>query len=548
MVVDDPSHPISFDVTGEGSLGRVDTTGTITSDPDWHHIVGTWDGTTMRVYIDGSVDPTTDPRAGNVDRAGKELWIGHGDHAIEKAWSYPWDGALDEVRISDLARSPDWITAQHKSMTDTFATYGGAENASPWWDGSWGKRVPITITYAGRGLTNYQVKVDVAYNADMQPDFDDIRFIDSAHTTELDYYRESDYTASSSAVFWVEVPSIPDGGKTIYMYYDNAGVSTTSSGPNTFEYFDDFESFSTGSVNGQDSWVAPAGSASNPGQIMDSNAFDGTKQLEHYNSSDHGSGRILNLGGDRMIDFRLNLITKGPNTTSDTKVVLFDDEGSDVSIKTRRETSETNWRDSYNGATHDTGVAFSEGSWTRVRIGVFNSGTMDYWIGGTQVYNDLSQNFDDFQEIQFYTDENAGIRFDEAFIRKYVSSEPTTSVDPEEDPLTYSQVAEGGLPSSSSESLASANNNCSLPFGSGDYLYLGSTSKFTGVNIDLQQAGAGGTLNWQYWNGAWANLSNVTGAAKNFTASGFVHFDQPSDWAKTSVNGGPSLYYVRAYL
>jgi hypothetical protein len=83
----------------------------------------------MRVYIDGSVDPTTDPRAGNVDRAGKEFWIGHGDHAIEKAWSYPWDGALDEVRISDLARTPDWITAQHKAMMDTFATYGGEESS-----------------------------------------------------------------------------------------------------------------------------------------------------------------------------------------------------------------------------------------------------------------------------------------------------------------------------------------------------------------------------------------------------------------------------------
>jgi hypothetical protein len=115
LVVDDPSHPISFDVTAEGSLGRVDTTGTITSDPDWHHIVGTWDGTTMRVYIDGTVDPTTDPRAGNVDGAGKEFWLGHGDHAIEKAWSYPWDGVLDEVRVSDIGRTAEWIQTEYNN-------------------------------------------------------------------------------------------------------------------------------------------------------------------------------------------------------------------------------------------------------------------------------------------------------------------------------------------------------------------------------------------------------------------------------------------------
>jgi hypothetical protein len=115
LVVDNPSHPISFDVTGEGSVGRVDTAGTISSDPDWHHIVGTWDGATMRVYIDGSVDANTDPRTGNVDRAGKEFWIGHGDHAIEKAWSFPWYGQMDEVRISDSARTVEWISTEYNN-------------------------------------------------------------------------------------------------------------------------------------------------------------------------------------------------------------------------------------------------------------------------------------------------------------------------------------------------------------------------------------------------------------------------------------------------
>ncbi len=33
-------------------------------------------------------------------------------------------GFIDEVRISDNARSPGWIAAQHKSMTDNFTTFG----------------------------------------------------------------------------------------------------------------------------------------------------------------------------------------------------------------------------------------------------------------------------------------------------------------------------------------------------------------------------------------------------------------------------------------
>ncbi|NIR02724.1 MAG: hypothetical protein GTN78_21405, partial [Gemmatimonadales bacterium] len=63
-------------------------------------------------------------------------------------------------------------------------------------------------------------------------------------------------------------------------------------------------------------------------------------------------------------------------------------------------------------------------------------------------------------------------------------------------------------------------------------------SKFTGVNIDLDPVGAGGTLDWQYWNGSsWTNLtvSETVSGAKDFTADGCVYFTQPSDWAKTSV-------------
>jgi len=104
----------------------------------------------------------------------------------------------------------------------------------------WSRRVPVTISNPGSGLTDYQVRVDVNYDADMQPDFDDIRFKDSDGSTELSHWRES-YTASTSAIFWVKVPSIPSGTKTIYMYYGNGAASSASDGDATFEFFDDFE-------------------------------------------------------------------------------------------------------------------------------------------------------------------------------------------------------------------------------------------------------------------------------------------------------------------
>lgn len=75
----------------------------------------------------------------------------------------------------------------------------------------------------------------------MQADYDDIRFTSSDGTTLIDHWLESK-TNSSTADFWVEVPSIPASpdSTTIYMYYGNSGASTASNGTNTFVFFDDF--------------------------------------------------------------------------------------------------------------------------------------------------------------------------------------------------------------------------------------------------------------------------------------------------------------------
>ncbi len=101
------------------------------------------------------------------------------------------------------------------------------------------RRKSITLSNSGSTLTNYQVKVDVTYDSDMQTDFDDIRFRASDGTTALDFWLESK-TDSTSAVFWVEVPSIPNGSSTIYMYYKNSLATSASNGSNTFTFFDDF--------------------------------------------------------------------------------------------------------------------------------------------------------------------------------------------------------------------------------------------------------------------------------------------------------------------
>ncbi|MCK9578301.1 DUF2341 domain-containing protein [bacterium] len=103
----------------------------------------------------------------------------------------------------------------------------------------WNKRKPITVSSTS-ALTDYQIKLVVTYDSDMQADFDDLRFTSSDGKTLLDYWIESK-TDSSTATVWVKVPSLISGNTSIFMYYGNTSAVTTSNGSNVFTLFDDFD-------------------------------------------------------------------------------------------------------------------------------------------------------------------------------------------------------------------------------------------------------------------------------------------------------------------
>jgi hypothetical protein len=119
---------------------------------------------------------------------------------------------------------------------------GGQVNLTLYNGGAGGSGIVI-VRYLASALTNYQVKLTVPYVANMRADFGDLRFTSSDGSTQLSYWIES-YTASSSAVVWVKIPSFPAGNTTIYMYYGNPWTNTTGNGTNTFDFFDDFSAAS----------------------------------------------------------------------------------------------------------------------------------------------------------------------------------------------------------------------------------------------------------------------------------------------------------------
>ncbi len=109
-----------------------------------------------------------------------------------------------------------------------------------WYSEYWPFRIPLTVGSTGTMLSNYQVGLSVSHEAQMQADFDDIRFTSGDGKTPLNYWVESKTDGTFAAV-WVKVPSISaTGDETIYMYYGNENAVTASSGNDTFDVFDDF--------------------------------------------------------------------------------------------------------------------------------------------------------------------------------------------------------------------------------------------------------------------------------------------------------------------
>ena len=85
---------------------------------DWVFLVGTYDSATNTgtLYADGVlVDSQTNTDGRGVANVDQALVIGD-------TWE-DFHGLIDEVRISDVARSEDYVAAQYRSMTDAFITY-----------------------------------------------------------------------------------------------------------------------------------------------------------------------------------------------------------------------------------------------------------------------------------------------------------------------------------------------------------------------------------------------------------------------------------------
>ena len=114
------------------------------------------------------------------------------------------------------------------------------------WLQDYGYRKKITITGgAGGAQTDYQIRLDVAYESSMAYDFKDIRFTKADGVTEIDAYCRSVYHYVSADI-WVEFPTTPANTvvEYYYMYYGNPIAAAGWDMDGTFILADDFTGYS----------------------------------------------------------------------------------------------------------------------------------------------------------------------------------------------------------------------------------------------------------------------------------------------------------------
>ena len=154
-------------------------------------------------------------------------------------------GIMDEMRISSVVRSNDWIKTEYnnQSATSTFYTLSGSQNSAPtqtkvrgsnaWYSSNWLYRKPIIINKGkvpNSNQTDFPVLIDLTdanLASGAQTDGDDILFTAGDGVTRAPHEIEIYTSATGRLTAWVKAPLLSTTqDTTLYMYYGNAATSS----------------------------------------------------------------------------------------------------------------------------------------------------------------------------------------------------------------------------------------------------------------------------------------------------------------------------------
>ena len=93
---------------------------------EWYLLIGTYDGSAQKLFINGEEDAAKD-EIFSIATGSAKLALGRSSDEDDPVNQYPLDGILDEVRVSNVARSVEWIAFEYCNMAGECSVYAESE-------------------------------------------------------------------------------------------------------------------------------------------------------------------------------------------------------------------------------------------------------------------------------------------------------------------------------------------------------------------------------------------------------------------------------------
>ena len=190
---------------------------------EWTHQVARWNGNNGRTtgFLNGNqiYNAVADKNKGFGIKVNGNLYVGN----FFPNQSYVFPGTIDEVRISNVARSDDWVVATHDTVAKAdFVSY---EDSNDWTQYAHKFSISFPGVTDGSTLENFPVLVKVSTNdiagfsyADCaKAGGGDLRFTDGNSTEPLPSEVEV-WNTNGTSLIWVKIPTLTKNTRIIGYY------------------------------------------------------------------------------------------------------------------------------------------------------------------------------------------------------------------------------------------------------------------------------------------------------------------------------------------
>ncbi len=227
---------------GMGSAADYNSNNVSMSTSTWYHVAATYNGDSLKLYINGVSD----------DSSAVSNTFGLEDNILALGADFAgtdeyFDGNLDEVRLSNAARSGDWIRLEYENQKASNSLVSViTEDYNDW---TYSTKIYMNTTSSGANVSGDVENIPLLVRLNNKNfDFsqamtngEDIRF-SNANGIHLPYEIERWDNGSELAEIWVLVPKVLGNNKTQYfkMYWGKSASTDRSSGSKVFDVNNNF--------------------------------------------------------------------------------------------------------------------------------------------------------------------------------------------------------------------------------------------------------------------------------------------------------------------